>query len=217
MITTINLIIFILAVIYTLSGELYLENNDINLNNNDKTSENDNSINAESYNWILKNIQSLSIGIVTIGLFIIFNMMIYDKNINNYPILLLFNNTRDRLMLSFNIIFLFYLSNNIYLNIIYLLLFLFYFIFKLYCNVNNINIYIILNYLIPYNNSSKLISFFYCLLFGLILINILIICFKINWLMIVNIVITGIILIIIVTLIYLLRNNNLCDSLFGIN
>mgnify|MGYP000518800644 CR=1 FL=1 len=83
MITIINLIIFVLGVIYTLSGQLYLDNNNINLNDNDKTSKDDNSINAESYNWILENLQSMSIGIVTIGLFIILNIMMYNKTHDN--------------------------------------------------------------------------------------------------------------------------------------
>ena len=139
MFTTLNTCFFILALIYTLSGQLYL-NPKIQNNNSNNTEEDinnestkDNSSNGHWYDWLIKNIKTLSIGIFTLALFIVFNLMNSNGFIKKV-VLYYFDSPMKIFMFSFNIIFIFYLTDITISNLVLLIMYFCYVIFKHYCS-----------------------------------------------------------------------------------
>ena len=227
MIKKLNIAFFILALIYTLFGQLYLnkeQNSDDNTDDKDIIAESDNSTNAESYTWLIENTQSLSIGIITLGLFILFNIITFNNKKNNtknlnptdFPILSIFTSSMDKFMLSFNIIFIFYLSYTFYYNIIILLLYLSFVIFKHYCIHNDFtqSIKNVISSLCPSMETPACV--FYWMMWLLIIINVIITPSNRHWVLIMNVVIVVLVLIFMFVLIYLLRGTDFCSEVFGI-
>ena len=226
MFSTINTSIFIMALIYTLSGQLYsnkkIQNNNSNNIEEDINNEstNDNSTNGHWYDWLIENIKTLSIGIYTLALFIIFNLM----NNNGKTPKLFLDNFKDSpgkmFMCCFNIIFLFYLTDIFSSNLLFLIIFLSYLIFKHYCDLPKGNRHLttgimkVFKSIIPPCIGKPYICCIYWVLFSFILINILLITLSHHEIIVyINTAMTLCVLILIVAMISIIGD---CNTLFGI-
>ena len=222
MFTTLNTCFFILALIYTLSGQLYssptIQNNNSNNTediNNESTK--DNSSNGHWYDWLIKNIKTLSIGIFTLALFIVFNLM----NSNKFPnkvVLNYFKSPMKMFMFSFNIIFIFYLTDITISNLVILIMYLCYVIFKYYCNQSEHSLVGAIEEVFrsicppPLKTSACVI---YWILFSFILINALLITLsQYEFVMYINTAMALCVLILIIIMITIVGD---CKQLFGIS
>ena len=223
MFSTINTCIFILTIIYTFSGSMYMEKEFQDIKNTDETINNestiDNSTNGHWYSWLVKNLKSLSIGIYTLALFIFFNLI--SNNGKHKFILDNFKNSPATLfMFSFNIIFLFYYTDLVLSNIYILFVLFCYILFKQYCNLGYIDSKLlvalvnIFKSICPPPFKNSYICIIYWLIFSLILINIILVPLSNNEIILyINTTMAFCVLIFITILIFTVSD---CKLLFGI-